>query len=144
MGLIVVDTTVLLYAVGDEHRLREPCRRLVDAVGDGLEATTTVEVIQEFTHVRSRRRTRDDTVRLARWYARTFTPLLSQTALDLADGLALFLELPDLGAFDAVLAATAVRHETTAFVSADRAFAAVPGLAHIAPGTEEFERLLSP
>src|SRR5580765_112220 len=29
--VIVLDTTVLVYAVGAEHRYREPCRRLLEA-----------------------------------------------------------------------------------------------------------------
>lgn len=31
--MIVLDTTVLVYATGTEHPLREPCRRLVDRAG---------------------------------------------------------------------------------------------------------------
>ena len=54
--MIVLDTTVLVYALGGEHALREPCQRLVEAVAEGrVEATTTVEVIQEFVRVRARR-----------------------------------------------------------------------------------------
>ena len=59
--MILLDTTVLVYAVGDAHPLRQPCRQLVEAVRDAhLRATTTTEVIQEFAHVRSRRRPRHD------------------------------------------------------------------------------------
>ena len=55
--MIVLDTTVLVYAVGADHPLREPCQLLVRAIADGtILATTTIEVIQEFTHVRGRRR----------------------------------------------------------------------------------------
>ena len=65
--MIVLDTTVLAYAVGEAHPLRDPCRRLLAAHAEGrIEATTTVEVIQEFAHIRARRRTRPDAVRLAR------------------------------------------------------------------------------
>lgn len=54
--MIVLDTTVLVYATGSGYPLREPGRRLVDAVANGvLTARTTVEVIQEFMHVRARR-----------------------------------------------------------------------------------------
>ena len=54
--MIVLDTTVLVYATGSDHPLREPCRRLVDAVANGvLTARTTVELIQELMHVRARR-----------------------------------------------------------------------------------------
>jgi len=59
--MIVVDTTVLVYAVGTDHPLREPCQRLIRAIADGtILATTTIEVVQEFTHVRARRRDRKD------------------------------------------------------------------------------------
>ena len=90
--MIVVDTTVLAYAVGDTHPLREPCRRLLAAHADGrIEATTTVEVIQ---------------------------------------------------AFDAVLAAVAIGRRADALVSADRAFAAIPGLTLIDPATPAMRRLI--
>ncbi len=47
--MIVVDTTLLVYAVGTEHPLRDPSRKLIDAVAAGrVDATTTIEVIQEF------------------------------------------------------------------------------------------------
>ena len=44
-----------------------------------------------------------------------------------------------LGAFDAVLAAAALRREhITALVSADRAFASVPLLRHLDPAASDF------
>src|SRR5688500_7640344 len=56
--MIVLDTTVLCYTVGESHPLREPCRQLLLAQADGrVDAATTIEVIQEFVHVRARRRT---------------------------------------------------------------------------------------
>ena len=33
--MIVLDTTVLVYAVGDDHALREPARVIVEAVENG-------------------------------------------------------------------------------------------------------------
>ena len=55
--MIVIDTTVLSYAVGVEHLLRDPCIRLLRAHADGaIDAATTIEVVQEFVHVRARRR----------------------------------------------------------------------------------------
>lgn len=45
--MIVLDTTVLVYAKGAEHPLRDPCRDLVAAIADErIAATTTAEVIQ--------------------------------------------------------------------------------------------------
>lgn len=142
--MIVVDTTVLTYAVGREHPLREPSRRLVEAVRMGrVHATTTVEVIQEFAHIRSRRHPRREAVALSRDYTELLAPLLVVERDQLESGLALFERHAALGAFDAVLAATALANDAEALVSADSGFAAVPRLSHVAPGTPEFERLLA-
>lgn len=140
--MIILDTTILAYAVGEEHPLRDPCRRLLETHADGrIEATTTVEVIQEFAHIRARRQTRPDAVRLARRYMAAFT-LLATTPDDLDRALDLFEEHRTLGAFDAVLAAVALAHRADALVSADRAFASIPGLSFVDPTTPDLARLI--
>lgn len=142
--MIVLDTTVLVYAVGGDHPLAGPCQRLVEAVGEGrVTATTTAEAIQEFIHVRARRRTRRDAAELGRSYAELLSPLLAVNADALAHGLRLFERHPALGAFDAVLAAAALEAEAEALVSADRAFGSVRGLPWVDPGGPGLERLLA-
>ncbi len=134
---------MLLYAVGIDHPFREPCLSLMDAVEDGgIEATTTPEVIQEFTHVRARNRDRPDALALARDYIELFAPLLVVEEHQLSDGLQLFEQHPRLGAFDAVLAATARATNADALVSADAAFAEVPRLAHVVPEHAALDPLL--
>jgi hypothetical protein len=141
--VIVVDTTVLVYAVGGEHALRESSRRFVRAIQSGrIEATTTVEVVQEFAHARARRHGRADAVQRAREAATFLSPLLVTQAAALEQGLELFERHERLDAFDAVLAATAIEHGADALVSADTAFAGIRGLRHVAPGTPAFERLI--
>ena len=136
--MIVFDTTVLVYAVGAEHPLRDPCRDAVALVRDGdLRATTTVEVIQEFAHVRSKRRTRQDAAALARAYAAGLGPLLVVEEDDLYDGLSRFRRSKSLGAFDAVLAAAAVR-KGWGLASTDRAFRHVRDLVHFDPASPTF------
>jgi predicted nucleic acid-binding protein len=142
--VIVVDTTVLVYAVGDAHALREPAQALLSVVAQGrVRATTTPEVIQEFAHVRARRRDRRDATALAAAYADLFSPLLEVGEADLREGLRLFERRGDLGAFDAVLAATALGVGAAGIVSADLAFASVQGLAHHALDALDVERLSS-
>jgi len=136
--MIVVDTTILVYAIGSDHPLAKPCRDLVRLISIGeVHATTTPEVIQELTHVRARRRDREDAIRVARDFAALLSPLLAVTAEDLDAGLDLFARTP-LGAFDAVLAAAALRSGCELFVSADRAFAAVDGLLVGDPAAADF------
>jgi predicted nucleic acid-binding protein len=142
--LILVDTTVLSYAVGVEHPLREPCRRLLRAHGDGrIEATTTIEVIQEFTHVRARRRSRPDAAALARYYMAALSLLVTR-AEDLDLALTLFERQTALGAFDSMLAAVALNQRLEALVSVDRAFGEVPGLRWVDPATPSLDHLIGP
>ena len=132
--MIVLDTTVLVYAKGADHPLRDPCRRLIGAIAAGeVEATTTPEVIQEFMHVRARRHDRPGAATLARDYAELLSPLLLVDRPQLERGLLLFEAVTSLGAFDAVLAAAAIAAAATHLVSADSAFGEVKGLDHVEP-----------
>lgn len=142
--MIVVDTTVLVYAVGAEHELAEPSRALVEAIGDGrVPATTTAEVIQEFVHVRSRRRGRADATRIGRAFTELLSPLLAVERDALEHGLRLFERLPVIGAFDAVLAAAAIESESAALVSGDRAFETVPRLRFVELGSPALDELVT-
>lgn len=138
--MILLDTTILVYAVGTDHPLRGPCRAVVEAIGAGrLAATSTVEVMQDFAHIRARRRGRDDAARLAERFALLLAPLVTLDSDDLTTGLQLFREHEGLGAFDAVLAGAARRRShVTAIASADRAFAAVSALTHHDPADPDF------
>ena len=143
--MIVLDTSILVYATGVEHRWRTPCRELVARVSAGsLAATTTPEVIGEFAHVRSRRLTRQDAVRLARDMSSLLEPLILTDQAMLSLGLRLYEETEALGAFDAVLCAAALTVSADAVVSADRAFGRVTGLRHLHPEAPDFiESLVS-
>jgi predicted nucleic acid-binding protein len=139
--VILIDTTVLSYAVGEEHPLREPCRRLLWAHAEDLiDLTTTIEVIQEFVHVRARRRSRADSVTLGRHYMAALSLLVTRSE-DLDLGLTLFEHHAALGAFDSVLAAVALNQRAEALVSADRAFGEVPDLSWVDPATPELDHL---
>ncbi len=141
--MIVIDTTVLVYAVGAEHEFREPCRALLAAVGDArIRATTTPQVVQEFAHVRARRRSRRDATALAEAYADLLSPLLPTDEAALRAGLAVFRDADRLGAFDAVLGAAAAAAGAAAVVSADAAFADLPDVRHVRPDAAGVAALL--
>lgn len=141
--MIVLDTTVLVYATGAASPYREPCRRLLEAVAAGrVAATTTVEVVQEFVHVRSHRQGREDAAALGASYATLLAPLLPVDGGDLHRGLELYRRMDRLGAFDAVLAAAALGRQAAALLSADGAFSAVPGLTAVVPDDEGVDALL--
>ena len=140
--MIVLDTNILMYAAGRDHPLRDRCALLMDAVSDGvIEASTTVSVIQEFVHARGRAG-RPEACSLAREFATLLAPLLVIDSDDLRAAIRLFEREQGLDAFDAVLAATALRHDADALVSADRAFGVVRGLPYIDPASHALEDLI--
>ena len=140
--MIVLDTTVLVYALGRDHALRDPCRALIEAIADGrIEATTTPEVIQEFAHVRARRTDRRDAAQTATDYAELLDPLVTVQRQHLLAGITLFERHDALGAFDAVLCAVALESGADAL---SPPFAAVPGLRHVAPDADGVAQLLGP
>ena len=136
--MILLDTTILVYAVGTEHPLRAPTRGLLELVGDGtVRASTTVEVVQEFAQVRSRRRPRAEATARAIEYATGLAPLARPDEEDLLHGLDLFGASADLGPFDTVLAATALRRSWS-LASADRAFGRIDHLFYLDPSAPTF------
>lgn len=141
--MIVLDSNVLLYAVGGDHPLAAPCKRLVDAIGAGrARASTTPEVIQEFAHIYARRRSRREAASLGQRYVGLLSPLLIVEGADLTEGLRIFERHPGLGAFDAVLAAVALGRKAEALVSADRGLAGIKGLRLVDPATPALDDLL--
>ncbi len=131
----LIDTAVLLYAVGGDHPMRAGSRRIIAAAGGGqIELHASVEMIQEFLFHRMRRGDRMSAVRQARDVAglcllHDFDRAVLHTALDLVAG------TPTIGGRDAVHAATAVQHGLSIVISPDRAFDDVPGLRRIDPNT---------
>ena len=125
---MLLDTTVLVYAVGENHPLASAARSLVQQISSGaLRAQTTPEVIQEFAHVRARRRSRMNAYELSGAFSTLLSPLQLVGPGHLQAGLELWTRTASLGAFDAVLAAVALSLDAE-LVSADRAFADVPDL----------------
>ena len=140
--MILIDASVIAYAVGEPHPLREPCRRILEAHGDGrLEVMTTVETLQAFLQLRLRHRSREDATALTRELAAALRPIVTSRT-DLERALALMDQHPDLPPSRAVLAAVAINHEAEALVSADPAFATIPGLRWVDPGDAAADLLL--
>lgn len=131
MTVLLVDANVLVYAVGAEHPLRARALAVFQAAAeDRVRLTTTALVIQEFVHVRARRRGRPDAVALAQEFVRLCDPLTDVEPVDVGLALDLYLAHERMQAFDALLAATALRSGVDGLVSADRAFAEVKELRH--------------
>jgi predicted nucleic acid-binding protein len=128
------DTAVFVYAVGTEHPYRDSCRDIVERARSGdLAGEASVELVQEFAHVRVRR-TGDRTSALE--LAGNVAQLCRLHAFEPGD-LPLMLTLLErherLGVRDAVFAATALNRGVGAILSPDRAFDGIRGLRRVDP-----------
>jgi hypothetical protein len=132
------DTGVFIYALGGEHRYREPCRAILREVrGKRLAAEASVELIHEFAYVRLRQvGSRSDAARSAHAIERSFSlhtvePPDMERALDLWSG------CERLDVRDAIFAAQALNRSIDAILSPDRGFDEVSGLERIDPADSE-------
>lgn len=125
--MILLDTNVLVYAVGGDHPNREPAVDLVSFAYTGR-LRVSARVIEEFAFVHARRgRPRTTTRELAGEWAASLGPVEFIAEEDIADGFDLWVEHADLDIADGILAAQARRLGAN-LVSADSAFAAVADL----------------
>jgi predicted nucleic acid-binding protein len=120
---ILVDTNVILYAIGGPHTYAEPCRQMVALAGEGrFEMEAPTDLVQEVLHHRARRL---GDRRQAATEARAAAGLCRLHAvepLDAGYAAELFADSDRLSARDAVFVAVALRHDLDVILSADGDF----------------------
>lgn len=131
---VFLDSNVFIYAAGAESPLKAPCVDILRRAGAGdLDATTSVEVIQELHHVFRRRGRPADGVRLGRDVARLFPGLLSITRDDILRSGDILTARPQLSPRDALHAATALNNSIAIIISTETDLDHVDGLTRVAP-----------
>jgi len=131
---VFIDTAVIMYAAGASHPMRQPCRELIDGVVEGrLDATVSVEVVQEILHRFSGSGRREVGVTMAEAALDLFAPVLPITDRVMRHMPALFAEYEELSARDLVHVATCREVGIDVIVSPDRGFDAVEGLQRLDP-----------
>lgn len=130
---VLVDASVLVYALGDPDPRREPCRRFLREATQGVgRAYASVEMFQETLHHRMRRTGRRDIsvaeIREAEpmFIVLNFDHEVLERSLEL-------IETTGIRGRDAVHAATALAYGIEKIASTDRAFDGIPGLTRIDP-----------
>lgn len=139
----LIDTAVFVYALGGEHRYREPCRRVVALAGEGkLRAEASADLVQELMHQRFRR-TGDRA--LAARQAREVAALCSLHEVrpeDVRAAIGLFARSQRLHARDAIFASVALNRGLELILSPDQDFDEVDGLQRVDPADgSEVDRL---
>lgn len=130
---VYLDSNILLYAVGEQSRYRQPCRHVLERVASrSMVGETSMLTIQEVIHHRQRRgdaspATHGRAVLSICSTTHPFDESIGLTAMGLMD------DQPRLQISDAIHAATALRHGISVVVSADDDFDAVSGIERIDP-----------
>lgn len=134
---VFVDTSVIMYAAGREHPMRDACVRIMQAIDQRtIEATTSTEVVQEVLH-RFLSINRPDIARsLASSTLDTFAPVLPITHALMRRVPDLAARYPSLAARDLIHVATCIHEGISEIISTDRGFDAVQEVRRIPP--EEF------
>lgn len=142
MRRFLYDTNVFVYAVGRPHHYQEPCRHVLALAGqNSLHGEASVEVLQEYVHVRARRTGDRESASREALRVGALCTLLPVMLSDVRLALSLFRAQPALEARDALHAATALNRGIDAILTTDTAFDGVPGLERIDP--TDVERLLA-
>ena len=134
MSRYLLDTNVFVYARGRDHAYREPCRSVLRAARSGhIQLEASVEVVQEFAHLLLRRAV--DRAQALEEAAEVRGQCRLHAFDDdvLQRSLWLLGRYPDLGARDAVHAATALESGVGRIVSVDRVFDVLSELHRIDP-----------
>lgn len=131
----LVDSNVLMYAAGAEHRYKAPSLRFLEGVARGREAAALdAEVLQEILH-RYRSIGRWEEGRGVYDRARALFPLIIPVTAEIVDEGRRLLDLyPELSARDALHAAVVRVRGLEEIVSYDRDFDGIEGVARSEPG----------
>jgi len=129
-----IDTAVIMYAAGGEHRLREPSRRVLTRIGTGeLDGVISTEVVQEILHRFTSVRRGDEGQAQAREAMDFFAPVLPITHALMRRVPDLALRYPRLDARDVLHVATCIHEGITDIISPDRGFDQVAEVRRIDP-----------
>lgn len=138
MSRYLLDTNVFVYARGQAHPYRDPCRSVLRAARDGIiQLEASVEVVQEFAHLLLRRAVDRGQALEEAAEVRGQCRLHAFDAEVLQRALSLLGRYPGLGARDAVHAATALEAGVGRIVSIDRMFDSLSEVDRVDPAAAE-------
>jgi predicted nucleic acid-binding protein len=129
----LIDTNVIVYAVGRAHSLKQAAGRILSDIAAGsLAANLDVETLQEILHLYSSRGEREKGFRTVEHLLLLFPNPISIGREEVEDARDLMRQHPFLGARDAIHAAVVRVHELDGMVTADKIFDRIKGVKRFA------------
>ena len=143
MKRVLVDTNIILYAIGGPHDYAEPCRGILALAGEGgFEMEAPVDLVQEILHHRARRLGDRRQAAADALAAAELCRLHAVEPQDAHKAAELFAASSSLSARDAVFAAVALRRDLETILSADGDFDGLSDLRRLDPADPETVREL--
>jgi predicted nucleic acid-binding protein len=132
--MILIDTNVVIYAVGRSHYYRESCTNILEVVARGSQDyTIDTELLQEVLHVFNRRGQRDFGLAYCDRLLTLFPDPIAITRDEISLARQLMAMYSHLAARDAIHAAVVQVHRLEGIVSADRVYDGVKELRRFDP-----------
>ncbi|MBI2856480.1 MAG: type II toxin-antitoxin system VapC family toxin [Chloroflexi bacterium] len=131
----LLDTNVMMYALGKPHPYKAPCQKIMEMSERALrEFTIDVEILQEILHTFWLRQEREKGIQKVKDLLLIFPDTVPVGAREISTAMGIFGQYHRLSSRDAIHAAVVMIHGLEGIVSADRAFDQVPGLRRYDPG----------
>ncbi len=127
--MILFDTNIFIYAHGRPHRYKDPCRRLLEQIGESdSDYTIDVELLQEIMHVYNGRGDRAFGLAVFDILATLFPNPLPIGRPEVLAARQVLERYPGLSPRDAIHAAVVSTHHLEGIVTTDAAFNQIGGL----------------
>jgi len=131
--LRLIDTNVIVYAVGQAHPLKESSSRILSSIARGtLEANLDVETLQEILHLYSSRGERRKGFAAIDNLLLLFPNPIPVRREEVEKAKDLMAQHPFLGARDAIHAAVVLTQDLEGIITADRVFGRIKGVKRFA------------
>lgn len=132
--VIFLDANIIMYAIGKEHPLRNPCRKILEQIKNGtIEVVSCTEVIQEILY-RYFSLKMPEIAKEASLAVKTICSQIYPVTIEETDlALELLLNNPSIGTRDAIHAATMMNHGINRILSTDSHFDSIAGIERVQP-----------
>ena len=130
----LLDANVAIYAVGNPHPYKEPCRRILRVADEEYHNfVTDTETLQEILHVMHRKNRSSVGFKLVTGLIWSMRAVISIGSAEINAAIGLMREHPQIATRDAVHAAVVQLHGLEGIISADRDFDNIRGIYRFDP-----------
>ena len=120
---VFIDSNIPMYVAGRDHPLREPARRLLESVRSGrVEGCTSTEVLQEILYRYSGLKRLDLARDVYDLFVQICPTVLAVTLADTYLAKQVLVDMPGVGARDAIHVAVMLNNDVRQIATFDRGF----------------------